>query len=315
MKLIDIYTLSNIKGLGDKSIIKIIDFCRVNNIANLYELKDNNILNGLQKSTAEKLGVLFENLDTAIKNNQWEIDSFEKDGVIAIAITEDAYPQLLKESQNPPAILFCRGNIKLLNSEMIAVIGTRESTAIGNKITEKTTSFLVENNFTIVSGLALGIDAIAHKQTISKNGRTIAVLASVDDIQPAQNRQLASEIVARGGLLISEQKPKIKFHSGQLVKRDRIQSGLSKFIFVIETKVDGGSMHAVNDAIKHGKTVYSPNISSFDDKYKAHVQTQGILKLQKEKLSIPFDSKDYEMLSVKLKAKSFGKSLKEDRLF
>jgi len=296
MELLDIYTLSNIKGLGDKSIIKIINFCKTNNIKKLEELRNSVIARLLVKNYATILINALKNLYVLKYNSQEEINKFKDENIYAISILDKKYPKLLKATTNPPVILYCKGNISLLNNSSIAVIGTRENTKIGKKITERTVEFLIKNNFTIISGLALGIDTIAHLRTLDLRGKTIAVLASIVNIQPTSNIKLANDILENNGLLISEQKPKTRYHPSQLVKRDRIQSGLSISLFAIETKIDGGTMNAINDSIKHNRIVYTPDIFGFKQTYLSHKQTQGILKLQKEGLSKKYTSEDYQKI-------------------
>lgn len=302
MKLIDIAILTKIKGLGPANMTKILNYCKSNYINSVYELKNID----LSKVVSTKLANIIEtyldtDIDNLYKNMQNLIDGYKLNDIHCISINDELYPEILKESTNPPVILYCKGNIDLLNSNCVAVIGTRENTHIGETIASKTVEFLVQNNFTIVSGLAKGIDTIAHKTTLQNKGKTIAIIPLIDSIYPTENKALADEILISDGLLISEEKPNTKFFSAQLVKRDRIQSGLSKAIFIVETKINGGSMHAVKDAIEHKKLVYSPNVSSFDDSYKLNQQVEGILKLQRENLSIAYSSKDYISILEKLK--------------
>lgn len=307
MKLIDISILTNIKGLGPVNIIKILNYCELMNINNIYDLKNIDLTKVVNIKLANAIEMYLDtDIDNLYINIQNLINDYSQDNIECIAINDKRYPKILKESTNPPVILYCKGNIQLLNTNCIAVIGTRENTAIGEKITKKTVNFLIENNFTIVSGLAEGIDTIAHTITIRNKAKTIAVIPLIDNIYPVDNKKLAEEILDNNGLLISEIKPETKFHSAQLVKRDRIQSGLSKAVFVIETSIKGGSMHATNDAIKLGKTVYTPDIYKLDEKYKEHKQVEGIKNLIDSKKSIAFTSEKYDEIVKKL---SFSKSL------
>ena len=311
MKLIDILILTNIKGLGNTRIASILTYCKANNIQNLEELQKANLSNGLSKSFIEKLENGFENYTALHVNISKDLQNYENDGIKCITILDKEYPELLKNSTNPPVVLFYKGNIKLLNTISVAVVGTRENTSIGKNIAKKTVDFLVENGFTIVSGLATGIDEIAHKQTLQHlDGKTIAILPSIDNIYPAKNKNLAQDILDRDGLLIAEQKPYSRFHPGHLVKRDRIQSGLSKAVFVIETKIDGGSMHATNDAIKLGRFVFTPDIYKLNESYQYLKQVEGIKSLIDTHKSISYSNDTYEEIIKKL-----SKSLRKDRLW
>lgn len=301
MKLIDIAILTNIKGLGSVNMMKILNYCKSYGINSIYELKNIDFAKVVNKKLAETIKSYFEiNIDNLYNNMQNLFDSYKQNGIFCICINDEQYPDILKNSTNPPAILYCKGDIELLQSNCIAVIGTRENTTTGEKIVSKTIEFLVQNNFTIVSGLAKGIDTIAHKATLANNGKTIAVIPLIDSIYPAENKALADEILLNGGLLISEEKPNTKFFSAQLVKRDRIQSGLSNGVFVIETSLNGGSMHAVNDAVKLKKAVFTPNIYSLDEKYQNLSQVEGIRNLIDLKKSISYTLNNYAEIVVKL---------------
>ncbi len=301
MKLIDISILTNINGLGSVNIIKILNYCKSNNINNIYELKNID----LSKVVSCKLANIIEmyldtDIDNLYKNMKNLIDDYKKDDIFCMCINDDKYPKILKESTNPPVILYCKGNIDLLNSNCVAVIGTRENTTLGEKVAIKTIEFLVKNDFTIVSGLAKGIDSISHITTLKNKGKTIAIIPLIDSIYPAENKALANEILLNNGLLMSEEKPNTKFFSAQLVKRDRIQSGLSNAVFVIETSIKGGSMHATNDALRLKRPVFTPNIYKLDDKYQCLKQVEGIKNLIDSNKSISYTSDNYDEIISKL---------------
>ncbi len=301
MKLIDISILTNINGFGSVNIIKILNYCKSNNINNIYELKNidlSKVVSGKLANTIEMY--LDTDIDNLYKNMKNLIDDYKKNDIFCICINDDKYPEILKESTNPPVILYCKGNIDLLNSNCVAVIGTRENTTLGEKVAIKTIEFLVKNDFTIVSGLAKGIDSISHITTLKNKGKTIAIIPLIDSIYPSENKALANEILLNNGLLMSEEKPNTKFFSAQLVKRDRIQSGLSNAVFVIETSIKGGSMHATNDALKLKRPVFTPNIYKLDDKYQCLKQVEGIKNLIDSNKSISYTSDNYDEIISKL---------------
>jgi len=301
MKLIDILILTNIKGLGNTRIANILNYCEANNIQTLEELQKADLSSRFSKSFIEKLESGFHNYTALHVNISKDLQSYEDNNIKCLSIVDEKYPELLKNSTNPPVVLFYKGNIELLNTRCVAVIGIRENTSIGENITKKTVDFLVENDFTIVSGLANGIDEIAHKQALlHRNGKTIAILPSIDTIYPVVNKNLAQDILDRDGLLIAEQKPYSRFHPGHLVKRDRIQSGLSKGVFVIETTLNGGSMHATNDAIKLGRSVFTPDIYKLHVNYQNIQQVEGIKSLIDTNKSISYSNDTYEKIVNKL---------------
>ena len=310
MKLIDIAILTNIKGLGTVNIMKILNYCKSYGINSVYEIKNIDLSKIVSKKLSDTIYLYLESgVDNLYRNVQKLLDNYKKDGIHCICINDKQYPEILKNSSNPPVILYCKGNIELLTSNCVAVIGTRENTTTGEKIASKTVEFLVKNDFTIVSGLAKGIDAIAHKITIANKGKTIAVLPLIDTIYPAENKTLADEILLNNGLLLSEEKPNTKFFSAQLVKRDRIQSGLSNAVFVIETSIDGGSMHATKDALKLKRAVFTPDIYSLDENYQNLNQVAGVKNLIDLNQSISYTSKNYEEIISKLNKKQAKETL------
>ncbi len=122
-----------------------------------------------------------------------------------VVLCDSEYPELLKQSKKPPIVLFGKGNKKILGDyQTIAVVGTRKITEYGKEVTELFVSGLVQNGFTIVSGLAMGVDAVAHKTTLDNNGSTIAVLGcGVDCCTPEENSKLYDQILKSGGVIVS----------------------------------------------------------------------------------------------------------------
>jgi DNA processing protein len=177
-----------------------------------------------------------------------------------IHFSDEIFPDSLRKIQNPPKCLYCRGNLSLLSSEnIIAVIGSRNCSIEGKEKTKELTSQLVQSGFVIVSGLAKGIDSIAHQTTIDCRGKTIAVLGSgIDDasIYPKENLKLALEIIESNGLIVSEHKPGTKPQRQYFPKRNRIVAGLSKAILVTETKEKSGTMITIRIALEQKKPVF-----------------------------------------------------------
>src|SRR5690606_34691301 len=177
-------------------------------------------------------------------------------GIDVLVYGSARYPAQLMSLNDPPVLLFCKGNCDLLEtSKSIAVVGTRHNTRLGEKIAHKTVEYFSKEGFCIVSGLALGIDAVAHRAALDNKGPTIAVLVDLLSIAPASHRDLADDIFRQSGLLVSENPPGTKVIPGLFAKRDRIQAGLALAVFAIETAVDGGTMHAVKAANSMGRNV------------------------------------------------------------
>ncbi len=186
-----------------------------------------------------------------------------------ITLFDKRFPKKLYSGTDKCVLLYYVGNVDLLNKPSVAVIGTRTPT---NEFIDKgiiITKKLVSKGFVIVSGLALGCDSVAHKACLDSNGLTIAVLpSSCDKPQPTSNKRLAEEIISNNGLLISEYGYGSEFSNFNYPQRDRIQSLLSDYIFVIQASDDSGTMIAVKKGIKDNKKVYAikgNNLSIIND--------------------------------------------------
>jgi len=173
-----------------------------------------------------------------------------------ISRLDSAYPQSLKNIFDPPETLYVIGDIKF--SKAVSVVGTRQLSKRGQENTEIICKELVNRGFTIISGLALGIDAVAHWTAIKNGGKTVAVLgAGVDIIYPPQNRELYFKIIESGGAIISEIPPgKLSPHS-YFPARNRIISGLSEAIIVTEAQIKSGALITARLAIDQGRDVYA----------------------------------------------------------
>ncbi|AWZ48398.1 DNA-protecting protein DprA [Clostridiaceae bacterium 14S0207] len=212
-----------------------------------------------------------------------------------ILINSKFYPTNLKKINNPPAILYIKGgNIKKQDEKSIACVGTRNPTIFGKKAVNSIVSSLAKESFTIISGLAYGIDAEAHKTCLTAKGRTIAVLAhGLDMIYPKENMKLAEEILNSGGILVSEYPVETKPEKFRFVDRNKIISGLSKGTIVFETKEKSGTMHTVNYTLKQDKKVFCPIPLRYE------LETAGLIKLLKENKAIGIRTKDNYDLVVK----------------
>jgi DNA processing protein len=180
--------------------------------------------------------------------------------IIVIEITESRYPELLKRISDPPARLYCRGNVKLLDSFCIGVVGTRRASDYGRQVAADVVGQLAQNGVTIVSGLAAGIDSVAHRTTLDVQGATIAVFGTgIDDasIFPAENVRLARDIVANGGLLVSEYEAGIRGQLWMFPMRNRIISGLSRGVLVVEADRKSGSLITAKAALDQDRDVFA----------------------------------------------------------
>jgi DNA processing protein len=204
----------------------------------------------------------------------------ERSGIKITSIFDSNYPEKLKRLKKPPVILNYIGDFSILKDKKnCAVIGTRNPTEHGYKYGVRISKKMAELDFVVVSGLAIGCDTAGHKGCLEGNGKTVAVLAqglNVDKIYPKENRGLAKEIIDSGGLLFSEYTIDQTANQNFFIERDRIQAGLSDFLFVVETGLKGGTWHTINFAIESKVPVATYN---HPEKYKQFEQTLGNQKL------------------------------------
>ena len=185
------------------------------------------------------------------------IDQTRRSGAQLLALSDPAYPPLLKQIFDPPIILWVRGNPEALNQPGLAVIGTRNPGRYGLEQTEKWSAKICEHGLSVYSGLAYGVDSKAHRTAVSNGGTTIAVLGSgIDRIYPSRNQKLAADIVASGGAVVSEYPPGTKPDAANFPERNRIVSGLSLGTFVIESGIKGGSMITARLALDQNREVF-----------------------------------------------------------
>lgn len=238
-----------------------------------------------QKLTVRDADVAFQQADQVIAESS-------KHDIQIICISDDLYPIQLREIDDPPVIIFVRGNRSvLIQSDSIAIVGTRQPTDFGEKSAHRIAGHLAEEGIAVVSGLAQGCDTNAHEGCIASGGRTVAVLAhGLDMVYPKSNAQLAERILEQGGTLVSEYPIKEQPRRNYYVQRDRIQSALSKVILVIETDVEGGTMHTVRFAQKQGRQL---GCLVHPTKYLDESTIQGNRMLLRDGLAFPIgDSSD-----------------------
>ena len=178
-------------------------------------------------------------------------------GVTILADDEPDYPPLLRQIPDPPAVLFLRGQLRPQDQAAIAIVGTRHATHYGIRQAERLAASLAQAGLTIVSGLARGIDAAVHRGALVAGGRTLAVLGSgVLNVYPPEHEELAAAVVGRGAL-ISEAPPLAAPHSGVFPQRNRIISGLSLGVIVVEADHRSGALITARQANEQGREVFA----------------------------------------------------------
>ena len=216
--------------------------------------------------------------EMAYNKVELEIEKCKQHKIDMISYNDREYPIEFKSIDNPPVILFSKGDLSLLQSKQkkVAIIGSRDSSDYAKKISYNVSEDLAVNGIIIVSGLALGCDEYAHKGSLEK-GKTISILPSgLKSIYPAANQGLASQILENGGCLVTEYPFESRPNKAFFIERDRLQSGISESIILIESKINGGSMKTIDFARKQGKEIFCwKHHNDYNDPEK----TSGNLKL------------------------------------
>jgi DNA processing protein len=243
--------LKMVPGLGTRTAVKLIERFRSPHAvlrASRSELEAGGIAGTVAQSISS--GCSFE--DAVVQQHK-----MRENGAELIALPDERYPGRLREIFDPPLALFVRGRIELLGSLMLAVVGTRRPTPYGAAVTERLSGDLARAGLTIASGMARGIDTVAHRGALAASGSTIAVLGcGVDLVYPADNRKLADEI-AEKGLLISEFPMSAPAYPQNFPIRNRIISGMSLGVLVVEGAQYSGSSITARLALEQGRDVFA----------------------------------------------------------
>jgi DNA processing protein len=301
MNKTDIFALSLIKGLGKKSLFNIISSgLSISELRSLDENELGNYIMGSGKVNAiNSIHELFEHYQ---EKAETEIGNLNDNDIQFIAFSDEEFPFLYKIIPDPPIFLYVKGNHELLNYRKgIAVVGTRECSDIGRNVAFNTAKYFAENDFNIVSGLALGIDTAGHKGALEAHGKTTSIVTDVQNIYPEENIQLSEDILNQDGLLISENPPGTFPHRGLFVSRDRLQSGLSLAVFPIETDIKGGTMHTVQFAQDQNRLLFCPDLLSIPKYPNNFSKSRGVIQLINDGKAIAFNKSIYSEVLDKLK--------------
>ena len=212
-------------------------------------------------STLKKTG-LDEKSITSISQPDWvaieaDLDWLDMPGHHLITIDDEAYPILLREIPDPPVVLYAHGRPEVLKAIQIGIVGSRNPDTAGRKAADEFARELVYAGATVTSGLALGIDSCSHRGALNANGYTIAVTGNgLDMIYPARHRALAEDIVDNG-ILVSEFPPGTKPISANFPRRNRIISGMSTGVLVIQAALRSGSLITARYAMEQGREVFA----------------------------------------------------------
>ncbi len=245
-----------LKGVGWKTIEKLVTYISPLNKIFLMNSLEISMHTGIQYKLAEQITKELHN-EKIVNGFNDRLKDWESKNIKIITYYDCNYPNMLKEIAQPPWVLYTIGNLNLVNSPTLAIVGTRNPTNYGKVIAEKISKDLVDYEFVIISGMARGIDSIAHKGSLNNKGKTIAVLGSgIDVIYPKENCDLYKEIASEG-LLISEYPPGETPHPGYFPQRNRIISGLSYGILVIEASISSGSLITAQHSLDQSREVFA----------------------------------------------------------
>lgn len=259
-----ILTLKLIDNIGNKTILKII-----NNMEN----KPKNELE-LHKLICEKANndkkikiPTIEEIRQAKLAAEEVLLKHKQENIYHVDILDVKFPQELKNIADCPTILFYKGNYNcLIKNKSIAIVGTRKPSNHGEKIAHRLGYLFAKEGYIITSGLALGCDQFAHMGCLDAEGRTVAVLGtSIDKISPLQNKEIAEKILLNDGCIVSENYIGEKTARHSFFKRNRIQSGLSLGVIIVETNTTGGTIETAKQTIEQNKIL---GVYIHPDKYR-----------------------------------------------
>ncbi len=276
-----------IKGVGPQKIFSIGDVTtncelEINSCEDLYEL-----IKRMKGKVFEQ--ITLSDLKEAYNIAKRIIDASNQANIGLVGYYDENFPEMLRNTVNeqgnidPPVLLWYRGDMSIAKLPGIAVIGTREATPEGISGGNYLAREFAKRGYNIVSGLAVGCDTCGHRGALQAEGKTTAILANGldhDSIYPPENKDLAEEIVEKGGLLISEYRMGTSVNRYNLVGRDRLQSGLSLATLVIQTGENGGTMHAATATLQAGKPLYT--IYFKDEETRQHEKCLGNALLVKK---------------------------------
>lgn len=302
----EILTLKSIKGIGTQSVKTLAE-----SSLTLEELiySEPETLTRWVKGSNKIAGINgIISLSTSDSDQfRVKIAQLEAKGVSVISYWDPDYPNLYRLIKNPPPLIYVRGNKTLLNPlKSIAIVGTRNSSKEAQLIASATAREFGQRGYLIVSGLALGIDTAGHLGAIDTAGKTAAILVDILDIYPKENEVLANQILKADGILLSENLPGEAFGPAAFVSRDRLQSGLSQGVFVIESGSKGGTMHTARFASEQSRLVFVPDYSKVKDYSFKNEQYSGLKKLIESRQASTYTAKDYNSIQEKLCLKHDG---------
>lgn len=270
-----IQALKLLEGYGNKKVFQLISKLELLSKNELSEIEFiEKIKNYNLTTTSNPIDI--ENVRNKLNLSSRIDEQNEQNEIASISIFDKEYPNQLRDLASPPLLLYYRGNKQCLIGEPgIAIIGSRKASELSLDFAFKSALGIGKKGITVVSGLALGCDTAAHKGTLAGNGKTVAVLAGGidnDTIYPKGNLQLAHNIIEKQGCLVSEYPSGTPVAPYTFIERDRIQSGLSHTLLVIQTTIDGGSMQTYKFAVDQKRRVACFNTEGVEADYSGNAK-------------------------------------------
>ena len=288
-----ILTLSCLPKVGKKTILYFIENM-MNKPKDERDLLD--IFIDIKSNNKRIIVPTLDQLKEAITKSEEIILSSQKQNIKNIDILNENFPKKLINIENPPVILFYKGNYNsLINDNSVAIVGSRRAGLKALEASYKLGNIFGKEKYSIVSGLAIGCDEQAHKGCLDVKGNTVAVLpCGLDDIYPSSNKDLANKILENNGCLVSEYPIEMKSFKNNFIERDRIQSGLSSAVIVCESDVNSGTMHTIDFSKRQNRILACLDI-----------EASGNQKLIKEEKCIVIRNKE-DIKKLKLEIDKFN---------
>lgn len=267
----NLLVLSKLRGVGSVTLNQLVS---TNNGQSLHAMST-------AHSTVAKALDDTEAMRMAQVRAERDVERAEHLNLRILSPYDPEYPRLLLPVSDRPAIIYAKGSPDALRTKAVAVVGTREPTEDGKRIAHRISKYFAESGWAVVSGLALGIDAVAHTAAVEAEGCTVAVLAhGLDMVAPKKHAGLAERILESGGALVSEYAPGVRPFGPQFVRRDRVQAGLALGVILVQTGISGGSLHASRAVLEYGRLLAYP-VPTPKDIGAGEPKTEGILKIHR----------------------------------
>lgn len=311
--------LLSIEGIGSQKVITLITKFKSKDELFNSSISTFTNIEGIGSVLGKRIINTKNKYPAIIDSTQRELELLEKINAKVITFFDGEYPRLLKEIYYPPLILYTKGEKLSNDSISLAIVGTRMPSIYGKTNVELFTNALVSRGFCIVSGGARGIDSIAHQTTLKTAGKTIAVIGSgLDIVYPPENKKLFDEITERG-TIISEFSLGTKPDAQNFPRRNRIISGLSLGILIIETKINGGAMQTAAYAIDQDREVFAVpgNINSKLSEGPNYLIQKGEAKLVNcaDDILVELNISPQDKFESKLAVSNFELNLFEEKIW